>query len=197
MNYKTNKNGTVRSVSKHIFNSRSSIQKKRDLEAERLKKQEDRRLKQEEKKREVEEQRRARESEQERKREEKMRAKAEKEEQKRLQKEKQIQEIKAKLSQQTLNIKSGGIVLQGEGVSSEQLEAIKQREAAKKKEKSEAEKEKERRQQEYKQQFRMFAEAFPDLVERSSIKYPIEDSLIPKTPLLHGSENFPQKPEPK
>lgn len=64
-------------------------------------------------------------------------------------------------------------------------------------EKSEAEKAKEARQRELKNQFKAFARVFPDLVEKHSIKYPIEDNLIKLMPLLHAAENFPAKPEPK
>lgn len=41
---------------------------------------------------------------------------------------------------------------------------------------------------------RIFARNYPDLVDKHSIKYPIEDQLIKKIPLLHGAENFPAKP---
>lgn len=34
-------------------------------------------------------------------------------------------------------------------------------------------------------------------MERNSIRYPIEDQLINQMALLHVSENFPKKPEPK
>jgi hypothetical protein len=40
----------------------------------------------------------------------------------------------------------------------------------------------------------MFATVYPELVDKHSIKYPIEDALILKFPMLHGTENFPQKP---
>lgn len=35
---------------------------------------------------------------------------------------------------------------------------------------------------------------YPELVDKHSIKYPIEDQLVKKMPLLHGAENFPIKP---
>lgn len=36
---------------------------------------------------------------------------------------------------------------------------------------------------------------YPDLVEKSSIKYPIEDNLISKLPELHGATNLTPKPD--
>lgn len=48
-----------------------------------------------------------------------------------------------------------------------------------------------------KNQLKIFARVYPELVDKHSIKYPIEDQLIKKMPLLHGAENFPIKPEPK
>jgi hypothetical protein len=37
----------------------------------------------------------------------------------------------------------------------------------------------------------IFAKHYPELVEKSQIKYPIEDQLIKKVPLLHNAEQFP------
>jgi len=45
--------------------------------------------------------------------------------------------------------------------------------------------------------FKVFADTYPELVEKNSIKYPIEDLLIQKVPNLHGAENQPPKPEPR
>jgi hypothetical protein len=44
---------------------------------------------------------------------------------------------------------------------------------------------------------KIFTRHYPELVDKNSIKYPIEDKLIKKMPELHGAENFPLKPEPK
>ena len=40
----------------------------------------------------------------------------------------------------------------------------------------------------------IFSENYPELVERNSIRYPIEDTLIQKLPELHGSKGIPNKP---
>jgi len=42
----------------------------------------------------------------------------------------------------------------------------------------------------------LFQRLYPELVEKNSIKYPIEDSLILKLPELHGLV-YPEKPTPK
>jgi len=38
-----------------------------------------------------------------------------------------------------------------------------------------------------KRQFEIFSKLYPELVEKNSIKYPIEDNLIKKLPELHGA----------
>lgn len=43
----------------------------------------------------------------------------------------------------------------------------------------------------------MFQRFYPELVDKHSIKYPIEDKFIQLLPLLHGAEKFPAKPEMK
>ncbi len=48
-----------------------------------------------------------------------------------------------------------------------------------------------------KQMFKVFASHYPELVDKNTIKYPIEDSLIKRYPELHGAEKFPEKPIPK
>jgi hypothetical protein len=44
---------------------------------------------------------------------------------------------------------------------------------------------------------KLFSQVYPELVDKNTIKYPIEDQLIKKLPLLHGSENFSEKPQLK
>jgi hypothetical protein len=44
---------------------------------------------------------------------------------------------------------------------------------------------------------KIFAKHYPELVDKNNIKYPIEDKLIKKMALLHGAEEFPEKPVPK
>jgi hypothetical protein len=39
-----------------------------------------------------------------------------------------------------------------------------------------------------------FSKHYSELVEKNSIKYPIEDNLIKKLPELHGAFGFPPKP---
>ena len=46
-----------------------------------------------------------------------------------------------------------------------------------------------------KQQLQIFTNAYPELVDRNSIKYPIKDELLLKLPELHGCSLEP-KPEP-
>lgn len=41
----------------------------------------------------------------------------------------------------------------------------------------------------------IFSKLYPELVEKNTIKYPIEDALISKTPELHGGLP-PPKPKP-
>ena len=41
----------------------------------------------------------------------------------------------------------------------------------------------------------IFSKLYPELVEKNTIKYPIEDALISKTPELHGGLPSP-KPKP-
>lgn len=41
---------------------------------------------------------------------------------------------------------------------------------------------------------KIFSKHYPELVDKNSIKYPIEDKLIKKMPELHGAENLPEKP---
>ena len=40
----------------------------------------------------------------------------------------------------------------------------------------------------------VFQELYPNYMEGSQIKYPIEDKLVSKMKELHGSENIPTKP---
>jgi len=61
---------------------------------------------------------------------------------------------------------------------------------------SEAELEKQERQKLIKTQMSLFQRHYPELVDKNSIRYPIEDSLILKLPELHGLV-YPEKPEPK
>jgi hypothetical protein len=42
--------------------------------------------------------------------------------------------------------------------------------------------------------FKIFTKHYPELVDKNTIKYPIEDKLIKRMQLLHCSENFPEKP---
>lgn len=86
---------------------------------------------------------------------------------------------------------------QSQGSAEAKESATKSGVQKKAEEKSEAEKLKEARQRELKNQFKVFQKFFPELVEKNSIRYPIEDSFIKLMPLLHASENFPQKPTPK
>ena len=44
---------------------------------------------------------------------------------------------------------------------------------------------------------KIFTRHYPELVDKNSIKYPIEDKLIKKMPELHGAENMPEKPTGK
>jgi hypothetical protein len=46
-----------------------------------------------------------------------------------------------------------------------------------------------------KSQFIIFSNNYPELIEKNSIKYPIEDTLIRKLPELHGATNIVQKPQ--
>jgi DDT domain len=46
-------------------------------------------------------------------------------------------------------------------------------------------------------QFKVFQKFYPELVEKHSIKYPIEDKFIQLLPLLHGADKVPPKPQPK
>jgi hypothetical protein len=45
-----------------------------------------------------------------------------------------------------------------------------------------------------KTQMMIFCNNYPDLIDKNSIKYPIEDTLIQKLPQLHGSTNIVAKP---
>lgn len=47
------------------------------------------------------------------------------------------------------------------------------------------------------QQLNAFSQAYPDLVEKGQIKYPIEDQLLLKMPELHGTTNLKDKPVPR
>jgi hypothetical protein len=47
-----------------------------------------------------------------------------------------------------------------------------------------------------KNQLLIFSKLYPELVERSSVKYPIEDSLITKLPELHCANGIRSKPQP-
>ena len=40
----------------------------------------------------------------------------------------------------------------------------------------------------------LFSSLYPELVDKNSIKYPIEDNLIQKLPQLHGATNLVSKP---
>jgi hypothetical protein len=64
-------------------------------------------------------------------------------------------------------------------------------------EKTEAERAKEAKMKEIRNQLKIFSNIFPELVEKNQIKYPIEDKLIKKMPLLHGADVFPEKPQLK
>lgn len=46
-----------------------------------------------------------------------------------------------------------------------------------------------------KSQFIIFSNNYPELIEKNSIRYPIEDTLIRKLPELHGATNIVQKPQ--
>ena len=48
-----------------------------------------------------------------------------------------------------------------------------------------------------KNQMLIFSKLYPELVERSTVKYPIEDGLISKLPELHGATFFKPKPTPR
>lgn len=67
--------------------------------------------------------------------------------------------------------------------------------AKKAEERTEAERAKEARAREIKNQFKVFARFYPELVDKHSVKYPIEDSLLRMMPALHGTENLVQKPQ--
>ena len=43
----------------------------------------------------------------------------------------------------------------------------------------------------------LFKKYYPELVDKNTVKYPIEDTLIGKLPILHGAENVVEKPKPK
>lgn len=45
-----------------------------------------------------------------------------------------------------------------------------------------------------KNQFAIFSNLYPELVDKNSVKYPIEDQLIGKLPELHGATNLIPKP---
>lgn len=45
-------------------------------------------------------------------------------------------------------------------------------------------------------QLQIFSKLYPELVDRTTVKYPIEDSLIAKLPELHGVVNLRTKPSP-
>ncbi len=47
-----------------------------------------------------------------------------------------------------------------------------------------------------KNQLLIFSKLYPELVERASVRYPIEDSLIAKLPELHGATGMRPKPQP-
>lgn len=61
-----------------------------------------------------------------------------------------------------------------------------------------AERQKLERQKLIKNQLAIFSKCYPELVEKNSIKYPIDDQLILKLPELHGvfSEKDNSKPKP-
>ena len=44
-------------------------------------------------------------------------------------------------------------------------------------------------------QLEIFSKLYPELVEKNSIKYPIEDNLIKKLPELHGATQNVLKPQ--
>ena len=62
---------------------------------------------------------------------------------------------------------------------------------------TQAEKEKLRNQVMMKAQFAAFKKYYPDLVEKNSIKYPIDDKLVAKMPELHGGIGLEKMPELK
>lgn len=41
---------------------------------------------------------------------------------------------------------------------------------------------------------KIFSRHYPELVDKNTIKYPIEDKLIKKMPELHGAETISEKP---
>ena len=59
---------------------------------------------------------------------------------------------------------------------------------------TQAEKDKLRKQVLIKAQFAAFKKYYPDLVDKNSIKYPIDDKLIAKMPELHGSSQLKASP---
>lgn len=59
---------------------------------------------------------------------------------------------------------------------------------------TEAEREKLEEKRLIKHQFMIFSNNYPELIEKNSIRYPIEDSLIQKLPELHGATNVIPKP---
>jgi hypothetical protein len=59
---------------------------------------------------------------------------------------------------------------------------------------SEAERERLEEKRLIKNQFAIFSNLYPELVEKNSVKYPIEDNLISKLPELHGATNLIPKP---
>ena len=60
---------------------------------------------------------------------------------------------------------------------------------------TEAERERLEEKRMIKGQFMIFSNNYPELIEKNSIKYPIEDTLIQKLPELHGALNVVQKPQ--
>jgi hypothetical protein len=60
---------------------------------------------------------------------------------------------------------------------------------------TQVEKEKFKRQMLLKSQMAIFKQLFPDLVDKNTIKYPIDDRLIKKMPDLHGAHLLKPVPE--
>lgn len=58
-----------------------------------------------------------------------------------------------------------------------------------------AEREKLEEKRVIKKQLEIFSKLYPELVEKNSIKYPIEDNLIKKLPELHGATQSVSKPQ--
>jgi hypothetical protein len=60
---------------------------------------------------------------------------------------------------------------------------------------SSSEKEKLKKQMILKSQISIFRQLYPDLIEKNSIKYPIDDKLIKQMPNLHGAHMVKEPPQ--